>query len=242
MPHAVNQMPSPRVDEGWRRRLRGLFASRCLVCREHTGTDHDLCGACRAALPWSTTACLRCAIPLPAGDAICGPCLRRAPPLDSVHATFVYGFPVDRLLPRFKFHRDLAAGAFLSRCMAWALAGQPRPDALVPAPLHIARLRERGYDQALELARPLAGRLALPLRGDLLTRVQATAPQSRLDAKGRRRNVRAAFAAQATGAPPAHVVLIDDVMTTGATLHAAALALRRAGVARVDAWVCARVP
>ncbi|KLI99884.1 ComF family protein [Luteimonas sp. FCS-9] len=243
MTQAVNLTTGPPVDErGPRCWLRRLFAARCLVCGERGDDGRALCAACAAALPWAGPACARCAVPLPAGDALCGACLRRPPPLDAAHAAFVYGFPVDRLLPRLKFHRDLAAGALLSASMARALASRPRPDALVPVPLHPARLRTRGYDQALELTRPLARALGLPLRTDLLRRRRATAPQSRLDAPARRRNVRGAFAATARGPLPAHVALVDDVMTTGATLHAAALALRRLGVARVDAWVCARVP
>ncbi|MBC7989554.1 MAG: ComF family protein, partial [Luteimonas sp.] len=99
----------------------------------------------------------------------------------------------------------------------------------------------RGYDQALELARPLARALRIPLRNDALFRLRATAPQSRLDAPQRRRNLRDAFSiAEGAKALPAHVVLVDDVMTTGATLHAAAKTLRRAGVERIDAWICAR--
>jgi len=100
----------------------------------------------------------------------------------------------------------------------------------------------RSYDQALELARPLAAALTLPLRTDLLRRVRATAPQSELDADQRRRNVARAFVVEPQVGMPGHVALVDDVMTTGATLHAAAHALLRAGVGRVDAWVCARVP
>jgi ComF family protein len=124
--------------------------------------------------------------------------------------------------------------------MAQALAGAERPQALVPVPLHRGRLRQRGYDQALELARPLARAFGLPLQASLLRRVHATAAQSSLGAAARQANLQQAFAAAAT--PLRHVALVDDVMTTGATLHAAAQALQRAGVARVDAWVCARVP
>lgn len=268
MTTAVNQTYPHRVDgdpggaagaEDLRRRLwhwlridaaRLLWPSRCQVC-DAPGLDGlDLCLACLGELPWNHCACPRCALPLPAADT-CGDCLRRAaalsgrgrrPTLDAVHAGFVYAAPIDRLLPRFKFHRDLAAGALLSQLLAEAAPAWPRPDALVPVPLHRARLRRRGYDQALELARPLARALDLPLRDGLLQRVRATAPQSELDAAGRRRNLHGAFAVRAGAALPAHVALVDDVMTTGATLHAAAQALRRAGVQRVDAWVCARVP
>ena len=108
-------------------------------------------------------------------------------------------------------------------------------------PLHRTRLRSRGYDQTLELARPLARMLGLALDTGLLTRRRATQAQSRLDEAARQRNLHGAFAVRA-GPLPAHVALVDDVMTTGATLRAAAQALRDAGVQHVNAWVCARVP
>lgn len=172
----------------------------------------------------------------------CGDCLLRPSALTHTRAVFVYGFPLDRLVPRFKFHRDLAAGRLMADLMAGPLASAPRPDAIVPVPLHPHRMRQRGYDQALELARPLASALAQPMRSDLLRRVRATAPQSELDAGQRQRNVARAFQVAPYTALPGHIALIDDVMTTGATLQAAARVLRGAGVMRVDAWVCARVP
>lgn len=232
----------------WLRRLvaaigRHGLSSHCLVCAEAGQPGRGLCRACEAALPWNRSACPGCGLPLPAPAPMCGACLHRPPPLDGVRAAFVYAEPLDRLLPRFKFHHDLAAGALLSALMVQALRQDPPadwPDALVPVPLHRARLRQRGYDQALELARPLARSCGLPLRADLLQRVHATRAQSELDAAARRRNLRRAF--EVRGDVPAHVVLVDDVMTTGATLEAAALRLRKAGARRVDAWVCARVP
>ena len=222
--------------------LGGLWPACCLVCGEACEPrSHGLCAACRGALPWNRSACLRCGLPLPLPAAACGHCQRRPPPLAETRSVFRYEPPLDRLLPRLKFHDDLAAGHLLGTLMAQALAGTERPAALVPLPLHRRRLRGRGFDQTLELAKPLARALHVPLMDDVLVRVRETAPQSRLDAAARHRNLSRAFAVREGAILPAHVVLIDDVMTTGATLHAAADALLRAGVARVDAWVCARV-
>lgn len=198
----------------------------------------DLCAACLGGLPWARSACPGCG--RPAGPLACACRLGPGPVPARACAALLYHPPVDHLLRRFKFHGDLAAGALLAALMAHALAPADRPQALVPVPLHRARLRQRGYDQALELARPLSASLGLPLQARLLRRVRATAPQSELGAAERQRNVRGAFAAGPT--PLRHVALVDDVMTTGATLQAAARALHLAGVARVDLWVCARVP
>ena len=243
---AVNQIELPDVDGGWRSLVGRLWPARCLACAEAGHHGHDLCAACLLALPWNRHACARCAVPLPilatTTARTCGDCLQRPLLLQETRAAFVYAAPLDRLLPRFKFHHDLAAGRLLAQLMAHALADAERPQALLPVPLHHARLRARGYDQALELAKPLARALQVPLLHDALVRTRATAPQSRLDAAQRRRNLRKAFTVDPRAVLPAHVALVDDVMTTGATLHAAADALRRAGVARVDAWVCARVP
>lgn len=224
------------------------WSTRCLGCGDSGTRSRDLCDACDAALPRIHSACETCGIPLRDAPAIrrCDACRHAPPPLARVVAPFLYGPPLDRWLPRFKFHRDLAAGRLLAQLMLEACARAPRPDALVPVPLHRSRLRSRGYDQALELARPLARALALPLRTDLLSRARATSAQSSLHATERHRNLRGAFAVSVPGTGdrtlPRHVALVDDVMTTGATLHAAARALLASGVARVDAWTCARTP
>jgi ComF family protein len=229
---------------GWRGRLgRLLWPPRCLVCTERGDAGRDLCAACRDDLPWHPGGCRRCALPSGpdrARDPVCEACRAGPPPLDSVRATFLYGFPVDRLVPRLKFHADLAAGRLMAEAMLADGPPWPPPLALVPVPLSRPRLRARGYDQALELAKPLARGLRVPLLAGALHRRRHTAAQSTLDAGARASNLRDAFAAR-RGLPP-HVALVDDVMTTGATLHAAAQALRQAGVPRVDAWVCARVP
>jgi ComF family protein len=240
MAGTVNRSLPGKVDGCLAAPLPWLFAPRCMVCGEPGARGRDLCNACHAELPWQGSACLRCALPLPQ-PGTCGHCLQSPPPLGETHAVFDYAFPLDRLLPRLKFHRDFAAGRVLGRCMVDRLAHLPRPDALIPIPLHRARLRTRGYDQALELARPLARALQVPLLGHALQRSRTTTAQSRLDAEARQRNLRGAFVVASAASIPRHVVLVDDVMTTGATLHVAARELHKAGVQRVDAWVCARV-
>jgi ComF family protein len=250
MPGAVNFKAISMVD-GWRRAWRRAWPAHCLACGGRGSGGRDLCQACHAGLPWLRAACLRCALPLPGPvplmDRLCGACMQiafdrdRAPP-EAIHASFVYAPPLDRLLPRFKFHGDLAAGRLLAALMREHAPTLPRDAAIVPVPLHRTRLRGRGYDQALELAKPLAVACGLPLRDDLLRRARATAAQSRLHADQRKRNLRDAFDVEPGRGLPGCAVLVDDVMTTGATLHSATKALRQAGVARIEAWVCARVP
>ncbi|HWP95178.1 MAG TPA: ComF family protein [Gammaproteobacteria bacterium] len=216
-----------------------LYPPHCLVCGA-TADERALCAACAAELPWNETACARCARPLPVAAALCGPCLRRPPSFDAAWAALRYDFPLDRLLAALKFHGRLAHARILGGWLAerLALRRAVRPDALVPVPLHPARLRERGYNQALELARSVARRLDLVLAPDLCRRVRATDEQARLPAVARRRNVRGAFAV--TAPPPRHVALLDDVMTTGSTVEELARVLRRAGAARIEVWCVAR--
>lgn len=221
---------------------RFVLPWRCLLCGAAGSDGIDLCADCAAELPRNRSCCARCALPLAAPAPMCGECLRRAPPWDAAWAPFRYGWPLDRLESRFKFGRDLAAGRVLS--MLWAR--EPRavelPRLLLAVPLHHSRLRQRGYNQALELARPLARELGVSFRHDVLQRVRQTDAQTELDAVARRRNVRGAFALHAGVELPAHVAMLDDVMTTGATLAECARVLKRVGVLRVDVWALARAP
>lgn len=250
MDSTVNLREAPEVD-GLRARLafwlrndatRLLWPTRCLACDDPGLDGLDLCAACENTLPDAGPACRRCALPMVSGNSLCGGCLASQSPLAEVHAAFLYAAPLDRLLPRLKFSSDLAAGRLVSQLMVERLRNVPRPDALIPIPLHRARLRQRGFDQALELARPLGRSLGVPVLEGALLRQKATQEQSRLGAIARRRNLKGAFEARERLPLPRHVALVDDVMTTGATLRAAAVALHRAGVERVDAWVAARVP
>lgn len=221
---------------------RFLLPLRCLLCGGSGAEGIDLCADCAAELPRNRSCCARCALPLATPAELCGECQRRAPPWDAAWAPFRYGWPLDRLESRYKFAADLAAGRVLSTLWRREPCPVSAPQCLVVVPLHRLRLRQRGYNQALELARPLARALGVPLRHDVLQRVRSTEAQTELDKIGRHRNVRGAFVLRAGITLPAHVAILDDVMTTGATLTECARALRRAGVQRVDVWALARAP
>jgi ComF family protein len=233
----------------WKQKVDGLLAAllppRCLLCAGEGMPGRDLCAGCLADLPRNTSCCGRCALPLSNPAERCGICLKREPPFTMAWAPFRYAHPLDLLEARFKFHRDLAAGRLLAELMAEAAQqqlGAPLPGRLLCVPLHHQRLRERGYNQALELAKPLARALQIPLDADALIRVRNTSAQTGLDASARRRNLRAAFAPRDGADLPAHVAIVDDVMTTGTTLRECARVLLRIGVERVDVWALARAP
>lgn len=232
--------------EVWRRSWFGLhrfvLPLRCLLCGAAGANGIDLCADCAAELPRNRTCCARCALPLATAAELCGECQRHAPLWDAAWAPFRYGWPLDRLESRYKFGRDLAAGRVLSMLWQREICPVDLPALLLSVPLHRSRLRQRGYNQALELATPLAHALHVPLRHDVLQRRRHTDAQTELDAVSRRRNVRGAFALREGVTLPAHVAILDDVMTTGATLAECARVLKRAGVARVDVWAMARAP
>lgn len=235
---AVNLKADLLVDGA----LRAWIPSRCLLCDARGDAGLDLCAACLAELPRNDRCCARCALPLEHSAWLCGRCVRRAPPWDSAWAPFRYAYPLDRLEARFKFGADLAAGRLLASL--WIAAHTPGelPQAIVPVPLHGSRLRSRGYNQALEIAKPLAKALRVPLLRDVLRRTRATDAQTELSALQRRRNVRGAFFANFEDDVPQHVAVLDDVFTTGATLAECTRVLKRAGVARVEVWALARAP
>jgi ComF family protein len=188
--------------------------------------------------------CLLCA-----GDSsnemICMRCVSSLPLLahDEGHpiAPFEYRFPVDRLVQRFKFAGDLAVGQWLSVRLAASARTARRPDVLIPVPLTNARLRERGFNQAAQIARTVSRQLAIPASLRVLERVREAPAQSALGRRARRANLRGAFACRRR-LDGRHVALIDDVVTTGATAEAASRALKRAGATRVDVWAIARTP
>ncbi len=218
--------------------VRGHLAQPCALCgRRSLGSA--ICPACREGLPALPEGCCPvCAQPTPLAE-VCGACLKRPPAFDRTVAALRYAPPVDDLVQRFKYGSELALAEFFADRLAGALANRPLPDLLIPLPLHPSRTRERGFNQALEIGKPLARRLGLALDYQACARIRPTPPQAALPLKERRRNIRGAFACQGylTGK---HVALLDDVMTSGASLEELARAVRRAGAAEVSVWVVAR--
>ena len=227
-----------------------LLPSQCEVCR--LWSCARLCPDCATRFAAPVARCERCALRLPGGATICGACLNQQPPQRHAVCVADYAFPWDSLIAAFKFQGQAElAGAFaplLARAVDQASvsrAAQPAPELLLPVPLVAGRLRERGYNQAWELARRVARLQGIRARADLLSRPVETAHQAELPRKQRLANLRAAFIVEPGGRSAIdgrHVVLLDDVWTTGATVRECAAVLLRAGAASVDAWVLARTP
>ncbi len=222
--------------------LRFLYPAHCLLCGDAGVRGRDICRACFGELPWNRRPCPRCAAPLPpdAEDRLCGNCLKSLPAWDEAKSPLTYGYPVDRLIQRFKFDGDLPVGRLLAELLAdYLAAGSERPDCIVPMPLHPARLRERGFNQAVELALPVGKRLKRPVRLDLCARVRATDVQSKLDAAERKKNLRDAFAVKHP-VDGKHIAILDDVVTTGTTVESLTRTLKDAGAREVSVWCVAR--
>lgn len=255
---------SPKFDNGTNRARRGIGAAArrtlvraassiasnglsafrhalpqaCVLCAAASG-DALLCAACEARLPRIVAACPQCALPS-AAARVCGACLAKPPPWAAAYAAWIYAFPVDRLLQALKYGGRLALAEPLAQalCATLATRGSRLPDCLVAIPLAQRRQQARGFNHAREIARRVAAQLRVPLAEGLL-RTRDTPPQAALRLAQRAANLRGAFDARGEFAGRS-VAIVDDVMTTGATLAAAAQALRAAGAVRVEAWVVAR--
>ena len=227
--------------------LGSLLPAQCALC---AGSCRGVvCPPCRQQyLEQTRRRCRQCANPLADVAVLCGRCLRRPPAYDATWTAADYAAPVDQLLLQLKFGARLALAPLFAQLLAAAVqrdSGWDPPQVLCPVPLGPARLVERGYNQALEIARPLARRLAIPLQARLALRVRETKAQSGVAPRERRANLAQAFMVAPQHAEKVagrHIGIVDDVMSSGHTVHALAAALKRAGARKVTVLVAARTP
>lgn len=219
-----------------------LFPSACVLCGAVAKGTPNLCCACRRDLPRLQTACVRCAEPL-ATTGLCGRCLRSPPPVERTLSAFVYAGYVPYLVQQLKFSGSQPVARLLGELLYDVVSSRPGtlPQAVVPVPLHRERLRARGFNQALEIARTLRQKLGLPLVTSGVQRLGSAVPQTlQKTAAERRRNVRGVFEVSNVVEPYQSVAIVDDVMTSGATAFSLAAALRARAVARIEVWTVAR--
>ncbi len=223
--------------------LNWLWTRNCLLCQARAPAGKDLCAACDQSLPRVQGACLRCGAPGAAvgTSAVCGECQQHPPAYDATRAVFRYAAPVDRLIQHLKYHGRLELSRVLGGYLAQHLLAldDPLPDVMLPVPLHVSRLRHRGYNQSLEIARCVGRELRIPLDRQGARRIRATAPQMELPRDQRRKNMRGAFEVNEAFRGQ-RVAIVDDVMTSGHTVHALAECLCHNGAKEVRVWVVAR--
>jgi len=231
---------SSRTLPGIGARIRqALLAQDCFLCQSASG-DRLLCEACERELPSSASACPRCAA-AGTGNEECGACLADPPHYDASRAAFSYAYPVDVLIQALKYGGQLALAPWFAHKLQQRIGPAPGVDLIVPLPLHPARLAERGFNQAAEIAKALSRASGIRMDAHMAQRARNTAPQTDLPWRERAANIRNAFSC-GHGLAGLRVAVVDDVMTTGATLNEFARTLKKAGAAKVENWVVARTP
>lgn len=219
-----------------------VFPPTCILCNLSSKT-FDICEPCTISLEKNTNCCYRCGETFESSvntSEICGKCIYTPPAYDETHAPFIFQSGIRYLIHNLKFHNSYKNSRLLGRLISESLQNTASlPELIIPVPLHPVRYRQRGFNQSLEIARTVSNQLKIPLDYSSCQRKKYTLQQSDLPAKRRKNNLRNAF----TIARPInadHIVILDDVMTTGATANELAKTLKKAGVCRVDVWVCAR--
>jgi ComF family protein len=195
---------------------------------------HAACRACLESLPWSPkTACPQCG--LKSSGIVCGSCINSTPDFDATHSVFLYQFPIDAMMVRYKYGNNLNLGGMFGEFLAEKVT-LDNIDLIIPMPMHPQRLKERGFNQALEIAK-VFGKNKLDCNSAI--RQKLTPPQASLPLKQRVKNIKGAFQINADLAGK-RIAIVDDVMTTGASLNELAKTLKKAGAAHVECWVIAR--
>ena len=214
----------------------------CILCASHNGENLGLCQPCLKDLPWhTTTQCPQCA--LITNGSICGSCISTPPSFDATTALLTYDYPVDGLLQHYKYNASLNLAQTFASLFAekkhTQLTMQNAINVIMPMPMHQNRLKERGFNQALEIAKLLSKAFTIPLDYTTCQRTKHTPPQASLNLKDRIKNIKGAFSCQQS-LQHLNIAIIDDVMTTGASLNELAKTLKQAGAGHVECWVMAR--
>jgi len=216
----------------------------------------DLCSACQQELPVIKSACAQCAAPLPiqynsnietitntSKKILCGACLKISQPFAKTIAPYFYHTPIDHLIAQLKFQKQLVyariLGLLLANFLLHHYKNRDTPQIIIPIPLHKYRLKERGFNQSLEIAKPISKLLNIPINIQDCIRSKNTEPQSRLHAKERQNNIHNAFSVTKKSLTGKYVAVIDDVITTGYTRKEFCTCLQRAGACKIDVWACA---
>lgn len=246
--HLIMSTGIPEYVYNWLKNIQFiLLPGICIQCRKTALRDRDLCLDCEQALPRIRRPCLQCGLPLPPGhyrQSVCGTCLVYPPSYSRLLAPFIYRPPVSSLVSAYKYQGRLVNGRVLTESFTGYVrrqyAGAALPSLLVPVPSHRRRIRQRGFNQALEIARWLSRELAVPLAQDLVSRNRYTSQQTGMSARERKKNLKNAFQVNHELDPDTVVAIVDDVVTTGTTVSELAKALKKAGAGEIHVWALAR--
>ncbi len=230
------------MNNNWLQKLQNtLLPPRCLLCHAYSDTELDLCSSCYQDLPFQQRSCIRCALPIAAYERVCGSCQNLSPAYSRCISVFNYSPPLDFMIQQLKYFNKLPYAYLLGTLMSHTLKldETATPELIIPIPLHPKRVAERGFNQALELARPISRLLDIPIDYRSCQRLRHTPKQAGLSARQRRENLTEVFTIT-ENIEASHIALLDDVMTTGTTVELLAKELIDNGAGRVDVWVCAR--
>lgn len=218
--------------------LNYLLPATCLLCGQGGYQDLDLCFGCYQQLSKNDCCCQRCGS-YGTQTELCGDCLTEPRYFDRVQAPFLYQDGLRYLITHFKYQRQYSHARTLGLLLARQLDVSTPPDCLIPVPLHKSRYRQRGFNQAIEMAKVISKVHHIPVQLQTCIRQRNTAQQVGLSNKQRKKNIKNAFVVLKPVADQ-HIALIDDVMTTGSTANELAKVLKKAGAKQVDVWLCAR--
>lgn len=213
--------------------------SICALCNQFHKGILAVCSDCIELIPKLGPSCQHCAYPLPqSSHLICGNCIKKPPYFDHAFIAYQFEEPLRSLLHDFKYNNGLYLSSFLSHLMLQAQPDIRESQCLIPVPMHPKKLQQRGFNQAVILAKLLAKQYKIPYDVTRCQKIKNTPPQVDLDKEQRQKNLRKAF--HIVSMPYQHVILVDDLLTTGSTANELAFTLKQSGVARVDIWCCAR--